>query len=134
MPLLKYFGWVGSFLLVALLAANWWFPAPTAPTPASDVPLNQMVNIRIHTDQRWPDRVVYDTTRSPLALETKVGPESDIGPSKTVTQAEHQPFEAFAEMAAVPARPCFRPPCSAGQGAEREASPGRRFKIARSRR
>ena len=112
MPLLKYFGWVGSFLLAALLAANWWFPAPTAPTPASDVPLNQMVNIRIHTDQRWPDRVVYDTTRSPLALETKVGPESDIGPSKTVTQAEHQPFEAFAEMAAIPARPCFRPPCS----------------------
>ena len=54
MPLFQYFGWVGSFLLAALLAANGWFPAPTAPTPASDVPLNQMINIRIHTDHKWP--------------------------------------------------------------------------------
>ena len=30
MPLFQYFGWVGSFLLAALLAANWWFSAPTA--------------------------------------------------------------------------------------------------------
>ena len=28
MPLFQYFGWVGSFLLAALLAANWCFPAP----------------------------------------------------------------------------------------------------------
>jgi hypothetical protein len=41
MPLFQYFGLVGSLFLAALLAANWWFPAPTAPTPASDVPLNQ---------------------------------------------------------------------------------------------
>jgi hypothetical protein len=25
MPLLPYFGWVGSFLLAALFAASWWF-------------------------------------------------------------------------------------------------------------
>ena len=31
MPLFQYFGWVGSFLLAALLAANWCFPAPIAP-------------------------------------------------------------------------------------------------------
>ena len=79
MPLFQYFGWVGSFLLAALLAANWWFPAPTAPTPASDVPLNQRINIRIHTDHRWPDRVVFDTTRSALALEAKVGPRLTSG-------------------------------------------------------
>ena len=24
MPLFQYFGWVGTFLLAALLAANWW--------------------------------------------------------------------------------------------------------------
>jgi hypothetical protein len=123
MPLFQYFGWVGSFLLAALLAANGWFPAPTAPTPASDVPLNQRINIRIHTDHRWPDRVVFDTTRSPLALEAKVGPEADVGASKTIAQAERQPFDAYAQMAAIPTRPCFRPSCSAGQAAEREASP-----------
>jgi hypothetical protein len=82
MPLFQYFGWVGSLLLAALLAANWWFPVPTAPTPASDVPLNQKINIRIHTDHRWPDRVVFDTTRSPLELEAKVGPEAEVGPNQ----------------------------------------------------
>jgi hypothetical protein len=100
MPVFQYFGWVGSFLLAALLAANWWFPAPTAPMSASDVPLNQRISIRIRTDHRWPDRVVFDTARSPLALEAKVGPEDDVGPSKTVARAERQPFDAFAQIAA----------------------------------
>jgi hypothetical protein len=123
MPLFHYFGWVGSFLLAALFAANWCCSAPIAGAPRSDVPLDQKINIRIHTDHKWPDRVVFDTTRSLLALEAKVGPEADVGPSKTVVQAERLPFEAFAQMAAISARPCFRPPCSAGQGAERDASP-----------
>jgi hypothetical protein len=51
MPLFQYFGWVGSFLLVALFAANWCFSSPIAPAPASDVPLNQRINIRIHAEQ-----------------------------------------------------------------------------------
>jgi hypothetical protein len=122
MPLFQYFGWVGSLLLAALLAANWWFPVPTAPTPASDIPLNQRINIRIHTDHRWPDRIVFDTTRSPLTPEAKVGPEAEVGPNKTVAQAERQPFDAFAQMAAFSVRTCFRPPFSAGQGAEKHAS------------
>jgi hypothetical protein len=136
MPLFQYFGWMGSFLLATLFAATWWFPALTAPTPAPDVPLNQRINIRIHTDHGWPDRVVFDTTHSPSAIEAKVRPEADVGPSKTVAQAERQPFDAFAEMAAIPVRPCFRSPCSAGQRGEREASPGKahQFKLARSRR
>jgi hypothetical protein len=135
MPVLQYFGWVGSFLLAALLAANWWFPAPTL-TPASDVPLNHRINIRIRTDHRWPDRVVFDTTRSPLALEAKVGPEADVGPGKTVARAERQPFDAFAQIAAFPVRPCFRPPCSAGQvpSARPRREKARPFKIARFRR
>ena len=123
MPLFQYFGWVGSLLLAALLAANWWFPVPTSPSPASDVPLAQRINIRIHTDYRWPDRVVFDTTHSPLALlEAKVGPEAEVGPTKTVAQAERQPIDAFAQMTAFSVGPCFRPPCSAGQGAEKHAS------------
>jgi hypothetical protein len=35
MPLFQYYGWMGSFLLAALLAANLWFPAPIAPTLTS---------------------------------------------------------------------------------------------------
>jgi hypothetical protein len=119
MPLFQYFAWVGSFLLVTLLAANWCCSAP--PTPRSDVPLDQKINIRIHTDHKWPERVVFDTTRSTLAREAKADPETDVGRSETPAQAERHPFDAFAEMA-IPARPCFRPPCSAGQVADRGVS------------
>ena len=67
MPLLQYFGWVGSFLLAALLAANWCFPAPFA--PQSEVALDQKINIRIHTDHKWPERVVFVGTATILAQE-----------------------------------------------------------------
>jgi hypothetical protein len=119
--LLQYFGWVGSFLLAALFATNWCCSAPIARAPLFDVPLDQKVNIRIHTDHKWPERVVLDTTRSALAHDAKANGEADVGGSETVILAERQPFGAFAEMANL-ARPCFRPPCS-GRGAEREPLP-----------
>lgn len=118
MPLFQYFGWVGSFLLAALFAANWCCSAPIAPAPRSDVPLNQKISIRIHTDHKWPERVVFDTSR--LAPEATVDTEINIGPSETLAQAERQPFDAFAEMAAIPVSRCFRPPSSAGQAAKRD--------------
>ena len=123
MPLFQYFGWVGSFLLAALFATNWCCSAPIAGASLSDVPLDQKVHIRIHTDHKWPERVVFDTTRSTLTDEAKANAETDIGGSEPPVPADRQPFAAFAEMAAIPAGPCFRPPCSAGQAAERNASP-----------
>jgi hypothetical protein len=119
MPLLQYFGWIGGVLFAALLAANWCVSAPIAAAPRSDVPLDQRINIRIHTDHKWPERVVFDTTRSTPAQDAQAG----VGGRETPVLAERQPFDAFAEMAATPVRPCFRPPCSAGLAAAREVSP-----------
>jgi len=96
MPLFQYFGWVGSFLLVALLAANWCFPAPIA--PPSDIPLDRKVHIRIHTDHKWPERVVLDTTRA-APVQAKTDSETDAGESGAPAPAERQPSDAFAEDA-----------------------------------
>ena len=123
MALFQYFGWVGGFLLVALFAANWFFSSPIAPAPASDVPLNQGINIRIHTEHKWPERVVFDSTSSMLVPEAKANTETEIGGSEMPAQAERQLLDAFAQMRAMPVKPCFRPTCSGGQPAEREASP-----------
>jgi hypothetical protein len=120
MLLLQYFGWAGGFLFAALLAANWCFTAPIALAPRSDVPFDQRINIRIHTDHKWPERVVFDTSRSTLAQRGDEQP--DVDGRETPVLAERQPFDAFAEMAALPVRPCFRPPCSAGLAAAREVS------------
>jgi hypothetical protein len=64
--------------------------------------------------------VVFDTTRPTLAQ--KPDARTDIGGTEMAHEAERQPFDAFAEMA-IPARPCFRPPCSAGHAMEREPWP-----------
>jgi hypothetical protein len=119
MPLLQYFGWVGSFLLAALFATNWCFSAPVARAPLSDVPLDQKVHI--HTDHKWPERVVLDTTHTTPAHDAKADAKTEIGGSETAIVAERPPFEAFAEMAPPP-RPCFQPECYT-QGAAREPSP-----------
>jgi hypothetical protein len=118
MPVLQYFGWVGSFLLATLLAANWCLPAPIV--PQAGIPLDQKIKIRIHTDHKWPERVVFDTAGAMLAQKASV--ETVIGGSEPAGATERQPFDAFAEMAAIPVRTCFRPPCSAAPAAERENS------------
>ena len=109
MPVFPYFGWVGSFLLATLLAANWCLPAPSA--PHAGVPLDQKIKIRIHTDHKWPERVVFDTAGAMVAQ--RAGVES--GGSKPAVATERQPFNAFAEMAGISVRPCFRRPCSAAE-------------------
>jgi hypothetical protein len=83
MPLFAYFGWVGSFLFAALLAANWYLPAPLA--PQSGVPLHQKISIRIHTDHKWPERLVFDTTGGMVA--NKADAEARIGGAEPSAEA-----------------------------------------------
>jgi hypothetical protein len=116
MPLFQYFGWVGSLLLAVLFAANWFVSGPNAHTSGSDVPFDQKINIRIHTDHKWPERVVFDRSS---ALPQRADAQSGIGAIEPPVVQERQPFDAFA---AIPVRPCFRPPCSAGPAAEWDAS------------
>ena len=59
MPLFQYFGWVGSFLLAALFAANWCVSAPIARAAGSDVALDQKINIgRNYLAQERPDAAI----------------------------------------------------------------------------
>ena len=67
MPLFQYFGWVGSVLLAALFAAGWWLPGNAADVPRPRTPLSESIHIRIRSDHKWPERVVFDTTRPGFA-------------------------------------------------------------------
>jgi len=121
MPLLQYFGWVGGVLLTTLLAANWCLSQPVAPAP-DDIPLDRKINIRIHTDKKWPERVVFDTTRSSLAPETAVASDMNAEPGETHARPERRQLEAFAQMSVISVRPCLRLPC-ADRARERQDSP-----------
>jgi hypothetical protein len=71
MPLMRYFGFVGSALLLLLFGLNWYLPQPVAePVGAvTDRPV-----IRISSIEKLPEPVVIDTTLPtivppPTALE-----------------------------------------------------------------
>ena len=74
MPVLRYFVFVGAALLALLFVVAEAFPdLPTAQnvsttdTAAADVPM-----IRIHSDRKWPERVVFDTSVSTIVPATVV--------------------------------------------------------------
>ena len=98
MPMRQYFVWVGSVLLVALLAADRWLPTPAAHSHYA-VPPNEQVNLRIRSDHKWPERVVFDTAHSRMQLAAESGPKLDVVPNQHLAHAEQRsPLEAFAAM------------------------------------
>jgi hypothetical protein len=101
MPLRQYLVWVGSVLLVMLFATDWCLSAPDVHAPWSEVSANERTNLRIHSDHKLPERVVFDTTRSRLTPAAGVSPEPDVLASPNLAQTEqHGPLKAFAAMKA----------------------------------
>jgi hypothetical protein len=88
MPLRQYFMWVGSLLLPGLFAADWCLPAPVLHA-RSAIPPQERVNLRIRSDQKWPERVVFDTTGSRLASAADKSPvpepTQDYGQARQLT-------------------------------------------------
>jgi hypothetical protein len=98
MPIRQYFVWVGSVLLVALFAADWWLPAPAAHLHSAIAP-NERVNLRIRSDHKWPERVVFDTAHSGMPLAAEFGPKLDVVPNQDFARTEQRsPLDAFAAM------------------------------------
>jgi hypothetical protein len=58
MSLAGYFRNVGAVLLALLFVADFYLPRPPA---AQNATVDQPA-IRIHSDRKWPERVVFDTS------------------------------------------------------------------------
>jgi hypothetical protein len=83
---------------VALFASDWWLPGPAAHSHSA-LPPNERVNLRIRSDHKWPERVVFDTAHSGMPLATGFRSELDAVPNQDVAQAEQRsPLDAFAAM------------------------------------
>jgi hypothetical protein len=75
MPIARYFVFVGGTLLALLLATNWYFAdgltgsstlpveyAPALPqAQSSNEDSSEDFNIRIHSDQKWPEKLLLDS-------------------------------------------------------------------------
>jgi hypothetical protein len=104
MPLARYFMYVGGVLLALLLISNAYLPKlPDAVTANTDLPV-----IRIHSDRKWPERVVFDTNRpvvAPVQVATTVAPvqlattqASAAAAAAAEDSAEMRVREAFAQL------------------------------------
>ena len=105
MPIRQYFVWVGSFLLLALFAADWWLPGPAAHSYAAVRPSDK-VHLRIRSDHKWPERVVFDTAHSEMQLAAESEPRLDMVPSQDRAQTKQRnPLDSFAAMEVAQATP-----------------------------
>jgi hypothetical protein len=92
MLVLRYFMYVGGSLLALLLLCAALLPKPPVAdtvASASNVPA-----IRIHSQQKWPERVVLDTN-APMPAPAKVA-QAAVAPPEP--QAKTGVLEAFAQL------------------------------------
>jgi hypothetical protein len=98
MPLARYFLFVGVALLTLLFVVDAYLPK---------LPLEQRENaaadlsvIRIHSDRKWPERVVLDTTRPTITPATTAVTEVSVAAPAGVADlpAKVRVQEAFAQL------------------------------------
>lgn len=87
MPLGRYFVCMGSLLLALLFAAEWYLPKLAIEPAHADV--DRRI-IRVHSQQKWPEAVVLDTSLPAIAPSTAT---AALAPAE-----EKSPRQAFAQM------------------------------------
>jgi hypothetical protein len=91
MPLIKYFGFVGSALVLLLIGLGWCFPQPLSEPREPPGGVTYRPAIRIASAEQLPERVIIDTN-----LPTIVSPPS------VLEFAERWPQASVAEVNPVP--------------------------------
>src|ERR1700716_4674562 len=86
MPLARYFAFVGGVLLALLFISDAVWPRlPVADaTPEAGVDKS---TIRIHSDRKWPERIVFDTTLPTIVPATTAKVEAIVPPPAAVVDA-----------------------------------------------
>src|SRR4029077_9481605 len=105
MPVVRYFLFVGVALLAFLFAADAYLPKmPAAESPRATADLSV---IRIHSVQKWPERIVLDTTLSTITPPPTAMRVGNIPPASLAEAPEKGPMrEALAQVQpADPKRP-----------------------------
>jgi hypothetical protein len=62
MPVLRYFLFVGGALLALLFAVDAYVPKEPVVTAAEVSTPTDNPTLRIHSDRKWPERIVFDTS------------------------------------------------------------------------
>jgi hypothetical protein len=94
MPLARYFLYVGGVLLTLLFILDACLTKlPVLERPHANSPL-----IRIHSDWKWPERIVFDTTLPTIVPARTAILEDPVASPVTVSDVAVKEREAFALM------------------------------------
>ena len=96
MPVVRYFFFVGGALLALLFISNAYLPKPPEMATAdADLPV-----IRIHSDRKWPERVVFDTSRPTIVPMQTANTGAGVPAAATVADlsAKARLRQAFAQL------------------------------------
>ncbi|MET0708506.1 MAG: hypothetical protein ABWY82_16955 [Tardiphaga sp.] len=96
MLLVRYFLFVGGVLLTLVFTLDAWLPEP----PVIETSHANSSAVRIHSDRKWPERIVFDTTLPAIVpAQTAIVEERVPGPSTVIDIArKEREREAFALM------------------------------------
>src|SRR5437899_10182542 len=92
MPLARYFLYIGGALLALLFISDPYLPK----LPAADGGYSRSAIIHIHSDQKWPERIVYDTSLPTVVPAQITNIEANVSPPEIVASATAR--EAFAQL------------------------------------
>ena len=96
MPLARYFSFVGGVLLALLFILNAYLPKiPVDERVQANLPV-----IRIHSERKWPERIVFDTSH-PAIIPAQIASGAPIIPTPETASdvsLEVRGREALAQM------------------------------------
>lgn len=102
-PVARYFVYVGSVLVALLFIANWMWPS-SEPVQGQDAAAQAAVDApiaRIHSAQKWPDKIEFDTSKPTIVPPAPVVAQT-APPAATVAAnantAPASPLDARAEV------------------------------------
>ncbi len=124
MPLARYLFYCGGVLLALLFIADAYLPKlPVAARAGTHLPA-----IRIHTERKWPARVVFDTNL-PAIIPAQIAKTDASAPARVGNVSVNTRVrEAFAQMQATDLRQSQQP-----EARKTEPKPQRQRKVAKRR-
>ena len=96
MPLARYFLYVGGVLLALLFIVDAYAPSPPVVSSA-DTNIEKPI-IRIRSDRKWPERVVFDTSIPTIVPALVANAEAGAAAPVADVPAKARALESFAEL------------------------------------